>query len=82
MVLRCKLRIPSLGVTVRHHSASLVMPNSYPCDGIFNQHLTTIKESYSPTGCKIFVTKLRQGNVVKTSLVQPYDVTCWNLMSF
>ena len=34
-------------VTVRHHSASLVMPNSYPSDGIFNQHLTTIKDSYS-----------------------------------
>ena len=29
-------------VTVRHHSASLVMPNSYPRDRIFNQHLTTI----------------------------------------
>ena len=28
-------------VTVRHHSASLVMPNNYPRDGIFNQHLTT-----------------------------------------
>ena len=34
------------GVTVRHHSASLVMPNSYPSDGIFNQHLATIKDSY------------------------------------
>ena len=33
-------------VTVRHRSASLVMPNSYPRDGIFNQHLTTIKDSY------------------------------------
>ena len=34
------------GETVRHHSASLVMSNSYPRDGIFNQHLTTIKDSY------------------------------------
>ena len=33
-------------VTVRHHSASLVKLNSYPGDGIFNQHLTTIKDSY------------------------------------
>ena len=33
-------------VTARHHSASLVMPNSYPRDGTFNQHLTTIKDSY------------------------------------
>ena len=24
----------------------IVMPNSYPRDGIFNQHLTTIKDSY------------------------------------
>ena len=32
--------------TVRHHEASLVMPNSYPRDGIFNQHLTTTKDSY------------------------------------
>ena len=23
------------------------MPNSYPCDGIFNLHLRTIKDSYS-----------------------------------
>ena len=33
-------------VTVRHHSASLVMRNSYPRDGIFNQNITTIKDSY------------------------------------
>ena len=33
-------------ITVRHHSASLMMPNSYPCDGIFNQHLTTIIDSH------------------------------------
>ena len=33
-------------VTILHHSASLVMPNNYPRDGIFNQHLTTIKDSY------------------------------------
>ena len=46
MAVRCELKILSLGVTVRHHSASLVMPNSYPPDGIFNPHLTTIKDSY------------------------------------
>ena len=32
-------------VTIRHHSASLLMPNSYPRDGIFNPHLITIKDS-------------------------------------
>ena len=47
MVVQCILKIRSLGVTVRHHSASLVMPNSCPRDGIFNPHLTTIKDSYN-----------------------------------
>ena len=40
-------------VTVGYHSASLAMPNSYPCEGIFNPQLTTIKDSYIlayPTG--------------------------------
>ena len=37
MVLWCKLKIPSL-----------VKPNNYPRDGIFNQHLTTIKDPYIP----------------------------------
>ena len=49
MVVQCELKIASLGITVRHHSAysaNLVMPNSYPCDEIFNPHLTTIKDSY------------------------------------
>ena len=34
-------------VTARHHEARRVMPSSYPSDRIFNQHLTTIKVSYS-----------------------------------
>ena len=34
-------------VTVQHYSASLLMTNSYSRDGIFNPHLTTIKDSYS-----------------------------------
>ena len=46
MVVRSELKIPLLGITVRHHSASLVIPNSYPCDGIFNPHLAIIKDSY------------------------------------
>ena len=33
-------------ITVLRHSTSLVLPNSFPRDGIFNQHLTTIKDSY------------------------------------
>ena len=45
-----------------HHGSSVqiensvtrvtVMPNSYPCDGIFNQHLTTIKDLYIPLTTK------------------------------
>ena len=50
MVVRCELKIPSLRITVRHHLASLKIPNSYPGDGIFNPHLTTIKGSYNLTG--------------------------------
>ena len=46
MTVRCQLKILSLGITVRHHSASLMVPNSYPRGEIFNQHLTTIKDSY------------------------------------
>ena len=47
MVVRYELKIPSLGmITVWHHSANLVMPNSYPRDRIFNPHLATIKDSY------------------------------------
>ena len=46
MVFRCELKIPSLRITVRHYSVSFVMPNSYPCDGIFNSLLTTMKDSY------------------------------------
>ena len=41
------VRILSLGITVRHHLANLVMPNSYPRDEIFNLHLSTIKDSYN-----------------------------------
>ena len=38
------LKIPSLGITVLPHSASLVMPNSYSHDRIFNPNLTTIRD--------------------------------------
>ena len=46
MVVWRELKIPSLVITVLHHSASLVMPSSYPRDRIFNLHLTTSKDSY------------------------------------
>ena len=40
-----------------------VMPNSYPRDGIFNQHLTTIKDSYIlayRTGISVWLTDARK----------------------
>ena len=49
MVVRCELKILSLRITVRHHSASLVMLDSYRCDGIFNLHITTIRNYYNLT---------------------------------
>ena len=57
-------------VTVRHHSVSLVIPNSYPRDGIFNQHLTTIKDSYIHTLAVVKVCRMdKQGSsVLKTYL--------------
>ena len=39
MVVRWELKILSLGITIRHYEAC-------PRDGIFNPHLTTIKDSY------------------------------------
>ena len=37
IVVRCKLKIPSLDLTVQH--------DCHPCDVIFSPHLTTIKNS-------------------------------------
>ena len=47
IVVWSKLKVPSLRITVRHHSASLAMMTSYRRDRIFNPHLTAIKNSYS-----------------------------------
>ena len=33
-------------VTVQHHEARRVMPNSYPTDGIFNLHRTTVMDCF------------------------------------
>ena len=63
MVVLCELKISSLRITVRHHSASLVISNSYPRDGIFNSHRTTIKDSYMfayPTGISVNPTSARK----------------------
>ena len=37
-------------VTVRHHEACRVMPNSYPSDGIFNLHRRYIMDSFFFSG--------------------------------
>ena len=36
----------AMRVTVRHHKACRVMPNSYPSDRIFNLHRRTIMDSF------------------------------------
>ena len=43
MVDWCKLKVPSLRITVRHHSANLAMLKSYRRDRIFNPQLAAIK---------------------------------------
>ena len=45
MAVQWELKIPSLRITVRHHEA-------YPRDGIFNPHLTIIKDSFILT-CRV-----------------------------
>ena len=47
MVVWCKLKVPSLRITVWHHSASLAMLNNYRRDTIFNPQLTAITNSYN-----------------------------------
>ena len=41
------MKNPSLGITVCHQSASLVMPNCDPQDGFFYPTLTLMIDSYS-----------------------------------
>ena len=45
----CGQKNLSLGITVRHHSASLVMPISDPRDRFFYPHHTPMKDTYSLT---------------------------------
>ena len=47
MIIRCKLKVPSLRITVWHHSASLAMLNIYRRDRIFNPQPTAIKNTYN-----------------------------------
>ena len=68
MVVRCKLKIPSFRITVRHH---IIHVNCYPRDGIFNLHLTTIKDSYNLA----YGTRFWQFSPVLTKIisVKPHD---------
>ena len=60
MIVRCALKILSLGITVWHHDACSDRQASW-CqtvirnDGIFNLHLQTIMDSFS---CKLFLLQL------------------------
>ena len=57
MVVWCKSKVSSLRITVRHHSASLAMLNSYRRDRIFNPQITAIKNSYNKVNVRTFVTQ-------------------------
>ena len=46
MVVWCKLKVPSLRITVRHHSASLAMLISYRRDRIFNPKLSRCRSQH------------------------------------
>ena len=46
MLVRCELKIPSLGITVRHHEANRLMPNSYPHDRIMVNFAITERNIY------------------------------------
>ena len=67
MVVRYELKIPSLGINVRHHPASLVMPDSYSRDGILSPHLTAIKDSYN--ACQVFLREVITCNVIISIIV-------------
>ena len=63
MVDWSELKIRSIGIAGRHHSASLAMPNGYPRDRIFSPHLTIFKDSNT--------TKM---NNVRTYVKHEYEV--------
>ena len=69
-------------LTVRHHSASQVMPNSYPRDGIVNPHLTTINDSYMHIVSVLFFSgngglSIDVYDVVKTSMASSVFNLLW-----
>ena len=52
---------PSLGITVCHHSASLVIPNQfngYPLEGFYYRILTLVIDSYSILDFFTFVKRI------------------------
>ena len=70
MVVWCELKISSLRITVRHHLANLMLPTSYPLDGIFNPHLPTIKDSYNGTWTSWSHNKLKRGSLRNRENIQ------------
>ena len=78
----------SLGITVRHHSASLVMPISDPRDRFFYPHHTHMKDTYShlqslspypgASVCKkviLIPDTTMKGN--RASRIQQYNTACF-----
>ena len=59
MVVWCKFKVPSLRITVRHHSASLAMLNSYRRDRVFKRSSQSLKILIMKQMCNVqtFVTQ-------------------------
>ena len=60
-------------VTVWHHKACQAMPNSYPSDGIYSQHLTTINDSCSEILVEVGVQG--EGVFTEINVFDPITVT-------
>ena len=64
MVVWCKLKVLSLRITVRYHSASLAMLNSYRRDRIFNPQLPAIK-----------ILIMKKMYIVRTFVTHEYEIS-------
>ena len=82
MFVWCKLKVPSLRITVRHHSASLATLKSYRFDRIFNPQLTAIKMLIIKKMCNVrtFVTHEYEIFFVHTYIT--YENVIWTNLCY
>ena len=77
MVVLCKLKVPSLRITVRHHSASLTMLNSYSRDRIFNPQLTAIKILIIKLMCNVRTFVTHEYEILFVHIYVTYENVIW-----